>query len=123
MFFSHIKYLFSTKDKRNMMLRKNILFSAILKVIGLCSSLLIVPITLEYLSSEVYGIWLTMSSVLYWFAFFDVGLGNGMRNYLTGAISVKDYNADNKHDIYFIVHNCIVIRNSSFCLALRFGFE
>lgn len=69
MFFSHIKYLFSTKDKRNMMLRKNILFSAILKVIGLCSSLLIVPITLEYLSSEVYGIWLTMSSVLYWFAF------------------------------------------------------
>lgn len=93
MFFSHIKYLFSTKDKRNMMLRKNILFSAILKVIGLCSSLLIVPITLEYLSSEVYGIWLTMSSVLYWFAFFDVGLGNGMRNYLTGAISVKDYNA------------------------------
>ena len=92
MFFSHIKYLFSTKDKRNMMLRKNILFSAILKVIGLCSSLLIVPITLAYLSSEVYGIWLTMSSVLYWFAFFDVGLGNGMRNYLTGAISVKDYN-------------------------------
>ena len=75
------------------MLRKNILFSTILKIIGLCSSLLIVPITLEYLSSDVYGIWLTMSSVLYWFAFFDIGLGNGMRNYLTEAISVKDYNA------------------------------
>lgn len=93
MFLSHIKYLFLTRDKRNIMLRKNILFSTILKIIGLCSSLLIVPITLEYLSSDVYGIWLTMSSVLYWFAFFDIGLGNGMRNYLTEAISVKDYNA------------------------------
>lgn len=69
MFLSHIKYLFLTRDKRNIMLRKNILFSTILKIIGLCSSLLIVPITLEYLSSDVYGIWLTMSSVLYWFAF------------------------------------------------------
>lgn len=86
-----MKYLFSVKDKRNAMLQKNILLSASLKVVGLCASLLIVPVTLDYLNSGVYGIWLTMSSILYWFAFFDIGLGNGMRNYLTEAISVKDY--------------------------------
>lgn len=86
-----IKSLFSAKDKRNAMLRNNILFSALLKVIGLSTSLLIVPITLNYLNNEVYGIWLTMSSILYWFSFFDIGLGNGMRNYLTRAISMGKY--------------------------------
>ena len=87
-----LKLLFKNKNKRSTMLHKNILYSAILKVIGLTCSLLIVPVTLGYLNDEVYGIWLTMSSILYWFAFFDIGLGNGMRNYLTEAISQGDYN-------------------------------
>jgi O-antigen/teichoic acid export membrane protein len=86
-----VKLLFGTDDKRNKMLRKNILFSAFIKVVGLSTSMLIVPITLHYLESEQYGIWMTISSVLYWFSFFDVGLGNGMRNYLTQAISLNDY--------------------------------
>lgn len=80
---------------RNKILRKNILFSAILKIVGLTTSLLIVPITLDYLDKETYGIWLTLSSILYWFVFFDVGLGNGMRNYLTQAISLEDYKLGN----------------------------
>lgn len=80
---------------RNKILRKNILFSAILKIVGLATSLLIVPITLDYLDKETYGIWLTLSSILYWFVFFDIGLGNGMRNYLTQAISVEDYKLGN----------------------------
>lgn len=89
--YARIKSLFSAKDKRNAMLRNNVLFSALLKVVGLSTSLLIVPITLNYLNNEVYGIWLTMSSILYWFSFFDIGLGNGMRNYLTEAISTGKY--------------------------------
>lgn len=82
---------FQPKDERGIMLRNNILLSAILKVIGLTTSLLIVPVTLAYLDKEQYGIWMTMSSVLMWFSFFDIGLGNGMRNYLTEAISNGDY--------------------------------
>lgn len=91
MFIERIKQMLVSKDKRNVLLRKNILFSAFLKIIGLSTSLIIVPVTLDYLNNEVYGIWLTMSSILYWFAFFDIGLGNGMRNYLTEAISIKNY--------------------------------
>ena len=86
-----IKQLFRSNDKRNKMLRNNIMLSAVLKIIGISCSLLIVPITLNYLNNEVYGIWLTMSSILYWFSFFDIGLGNGMRNYLTQAISNGNY--------------------------------
>ena len=90
-FINYIRNVLRIKDKRNKMLRNNILFSALLKVIGLSCSLLIVPVTLHYLEKETYGIWLTMSSILYWFSFFDIGLGNGMRNYLTAAISQGDY--------------------------------
>jgi O-antigen/teichoic acid export membrane protein len=50
-----------------------------------------VPVTLHYLNNDVYGIWMAMTSILYWFSFFDVGLGNGMRNYLTQAISANDF--------------------------------
>lgn len=91
MFVAKIKSLFKTKDKRNAMLRNNIIFSAALKIICLATSLLIVPVTLHYLDNEVYGVWMTISSMLYWFSFFDIGLGNGMRNYLTEAISTNNH--------------------------------
>ncbi len=89
---NNILYHFKNGEKRNIMLRNNILLSALLKTIGIATSLLIVPITLTYLDNEEYGIWLTISSILYWFSFFDIGLGNGMRNYLTLAISTNDFN-------------------------------
>lgn len=80
-------------NSRNRMLRNNILFSGILKVIGLCTSFLIVPLTLNYLDKEPYGIWMTISSMAFWIFTFDIGLGNGMRNYLTAAISRNDFKA------------------------------
>ncbi len=77
-------------DTRSNVLRANIVWSLILKIIGLATSLLLVPITLDYLDCEIYGIWMTISSILYWFAFFDVGLSNGMRNYLAQSIANGD---------------------------------
>lgn len=86
-----IKELLTSKDKRSKTVRNNALMSAVLKIIGLSCSLFIVPVTLGYLDNEVFGIWLTMSSILYWFAFFDIGLGNGMRNYLAEAFARNDF--------------------------------
>lgn len=88
---------FHIKDTRNRMLRNNILFSGILKIISLSTSLLIIPITINYLNNEIYGIWMTITSVLFWINTFDIGLGNGMRNYLTGAISRKDFNLGRRY--------------------------
>lgn len=84
-------------EDRNKILKINILVSAILKIIGLGTSLLIVPVTIKYLDSEVYGIWMTMTSVLFWIGGFDIGLGNGMRNYLAEAISKQDYALGRKY--------------------------
>ena len=91
MLFTNIKNRFSTLDKRSAIVIKNSMATALMKVAILLCSLIMVPITLNYLNAENYGIWMAMTSILYWFAFFDVGLGNGMRNYLSEAISRQDY--------------------------------
>ena len=36
--------------------------------------------TINYLNPTRYGIWLTVSSIIGWIAFFDLGLANGFRN-------------------------------------------
>ena len=46
---------------------------------------------LDVLSDVEYGAWLTLSSVVTWFTFFDLGLGNGLRNSLTRFIANKQY--------------------------------
>lgn len=88
-----LRAIFQSENQRNRMLRNNILFSGVLKAIGLCTSFLIVPLTLNYLDKEPYGIWMTISSMAFWIFTFDIGLGNGMRNYLTAAISGNDFKA------------------------------
>ncbi len=112
------------QDRRNKILRNNILLSSLIKIIGLCTSFLIVPITLNYLASEQYGIWMTLSSILIWFSFFDVGLGNGMRNYLAEAIAEKDYK---KGKIYltttFIMLTVIAIILSIVVVILAFTLD
>ena len=50
-----------------------------------------VPLTLGYLNPTKYGIWLTLTSVIAWFNFFDIGLGNGLRNKLGEALAQKNY--------------------------------
>ena len=55
-------------------------------------SLLLVPMTLGYISPELYGIWLTLSSIMLWLNFFDVGFTLGLKNKLAEAIAKEDWN-------------------------------
>lgn len=77
-------------DKRNSKAIKNVLFSFFLKGGSILTSLLIVPMTLSYLNSYEYGVWLTLSSILSWIYILDIGLGNGLRNKLTEALAIKN---------------------------------
>ena len=71
---------FLSGHERSVKAKKNIVASFFLKGISIVISLLLVPLTIDYLSPTKYGIWLTLTSVIGWFVFFDIGLGNGMRN-------------------------------------------
>jgi O-antigen/teichoic acid export membrane protein len=69
-------------DNRSVKANKNIIGSLIIKGVGICISILIVPLTLNYLSPYEYGIWITLSSILTWINYLDIGLSNGLRNKL-----------------------------------------
>lgn len=83
--------LINSESIRTQIIKRNVIYSVGIKGISILISLLLVPLTINYVSSEVYGIWLTLSSIISWLSFFDVGFGLGLRNRLTTAISLGDY--------------------------------
>lgn len=90
--FKEFIFNFFTKGHvRTVKAKKNIFISFLLKGLSILVSFLLVPLTLEYLNPTKYGIWLTLSSIVGWLSFFDVGLGNGLRNKLTEAFAIKDF--------------------------------
>lgn len=66
------------------------------KCVGMFISLIYVPIVLKYLGNEKYGVWITISSVVSWITYFDIGIGNGLRNRLVENISNNDIVAQKK---------------------------
>ena len=82
-----IKKFFTEGQERSLRAKKNILGMFFLKGLSIFISLLIVPLTINYVSSYQYGIWLTLSSLVAWLSFFDIGLGNGLKNKFIEAIS------------------------------------
>lgn len=85
------KNIFHSSDERTRKIKYNIFVSLLLKGVGILVSLLIVPLTLHYLSAYEYGVWLTISSIMIWITYFDIGLGNGLRNKLAEAIAKNDW--------------------------------
>lgn len=90
MIVNYIKRFFSGHE-RTIKAKKQIIFSLLFKGISIVIGLAFVPLILNFLDAERYGIWLTLSSILAWFSFFDIGLGNGLRNRLTEAFANKDF--------------------------------
>src|SRR6201985_750004 len=65
--------------------------SFIAKALNILISFLSVPLTIHYLGSERYGVWLTISSLLTWMALTDFGLaGNALVNVLAETSGRED---------------------------------
>ncbi|NLK53454.1 MAG: polysaccharide biosynthesis protein, partial [Bacteroidales bacterium] len=75
-----IKSFFTEGHERSIKAKKNILASILIKGFSIGISLLLVPLTINYVNSSRYGIWLTISSIIGWLSFFDIGLTQGLRN-------------------------------------------
>jgi len=111
----------SEENERSGSTRKSIIISLFLRPFSVLTGYLIVSVTLGYLDSERYGIWLTISSIIGWMYFLDVGIGNGLRNNLTKALVRQDYDLAKRFVstsyalisiislsfmiIFFIIHN------------------
>jgi len=84
----HVSQLDSAK--RTKVVKHHISLTFVYKALAIGLSFLLVPLTINYLDIEQYGIWMTLLSVMSWVAFFDIGLGNGLRNKLGKAIAEND---------------------------------
>ena len=65
---------------RTAVVKKNIIGSFLIKGLSILLSLLLVPLTINLLDQEKYGIWITIFSLVSWFNMMDIGIGNGFRN-------------------------------------------
>jgi O-antigen/teichoic acid export membrane protein len=79
-----------TNASRSFLVKRNIAMSMFLRLVSLCLGFLLVPLTIKYLSSAQYGIWVTLLSILSWTAYFDMGLGLCLRNKLVEVMASND---------------------------------
>lgn len=106
-------------SERTVTIKKNIVGSLVVKGCAILVQMLIVPLTLGYVSSELYGIWLTISSIILWLNFFDVGFTLGLKNKLTEAIALGDWERGRRlvSTTYFMMAVIFV----SLCILLEFA--
>src|SRR5690606_20552241 len=88
---------FNQGQGRTVKAKKNILGSIFIKGGSIATSLVLVPLTLEYVNATQYGIWLVLSSIVGWFSFFNIGLTHGLRNKFAEAKAKGD---DSKAQMY-----------------------
>ncbi len=105
------------RHERSLLIYKNIFFSFIIKGGVALIGLILVPLVLNYLDKEEFGIWNTLSSIVTWFYFLDIGLANGFRNKFTNAMSTNNI-AEAKRLLSTTYALIIII-----CSLIFIGFE
>ena len=71
---------FIGQDDRSRNANKNSLIGFVCKGISIIISFFLLPLTIGYVNSDTYGIWVTISSMVAWLSVLDIGMGNGLRN-------------------------------------------
>lgn len=86
-----IKQTINQGHSRSVKAKKNILASFLIRGGSIAISLILVPLTINYINPTSYGIWITLSSIVGWFSFFDIGFGHGLRNKFAECVANKNY--------------------------------
>lgn len=87
---SILEQFFKEGHQRTVAIRKNIAVSFLIKGSSILIQLALVSVTIKYIDSAKYGVWLTLSSIIGWFSFFDVGFGHGLRNRFAEAKAIGE---------------------------------
>lgn len=85
--------LISELDKK---LYKTIITSYFSKIISVVTSLLVVPLVLNYLGQEKFGFLITLVTLLGWLYLFDLGIGSSVKNLVSEAFAKNNTKLLNK---------------------------
>ena len=107
---------------KNNNIAKHMVASGICKPLSMIISYIYVPVVLNYLGVEKYGVWATILTILSWISYFDVGIGNGLRNRLTEAIANKENERSKKlvSSAYAFIAIIMFVVTIVFCIAAMF---
>lgn len=119
---ANIFKLINRGHERSVKAKKNILKSVLLKGGSLAISFLLMPLTISYVNPTQYGIWLTLSSFIIWAGFFDLGMGNGLKNKLAEAVTVGDFSKARSYvsTAYLMLVIVAFLIFSAFCIVNPF---
>lgn len=84
------------------------------KVISMATILITIPLTMNYLGIERYGMWMTISSIIAVMVSADLGIGNGLLNIIS--------NAQGRNDKENIIHSVSSAFFMLLSIAIIFGF-
>ena len=68
------------QDSRSRNVNKNSIIILICKAILMVVNFVLLPVTVGFVDSATYGVWVTISSIVAWMSIFDLGMGNGLKN-------------------------------------------
>ncbi|MEO7043906.1 MAG: hypothetical protein ABI091_01275, partial [Ferruginibacter sp.] len=89
--FSFLSRSINKGQERSIKAKKNIIAAFLIRGGSIIISLFLVPLTIHYVSPGQYGIWITLSSIIGWFGFFDIGFGNGLRNKFAESVAKGEH--------------------------------
>jgi O-antigen/teichoic acid export membrane protein len=81
------KYHFNRTQKANL----NTVLSLIFRGASIFLSFILVPLTINYIKPDAYGVWITLSSLVGWIAMLDIGIANGLKNKLSESLAENNY--------------------------------
>lgn len=90
--FSKLLKRINDSSARSKRVVRDVIMSLTMRGVSIVTSFLLVPITLKYLDPTQYALWLTISSIVGWIVFFDLGIGHGFRNHFTKSKTENKYN-------------------------------
>ena len=64
--------------------------AVVYKAMAMLASFLAIPIMIRHLGQEQFGVWSSFLTVMSWIIFFDLGVGNGLRNKVAEALARND---------------------------------
>jgi O-antigen/teichoic acid export membrane protein len=115
-------FSFFQGHQRTVRAKKNAVASLLIKGGSVLVGFMLVPITLNYLDQTRYGIWVTITSFLTWFTFFEIGLGSGLKNKLAEAVAKNNIELARTYvsTTYAILTLVIAVVSSVFFVASNF---
>lgn len=85
-----VESFWNTGHERTLKIKRNIIYSFLIKGASVVVGFLLIPLTIHYIDTTQYGIWLTINALVAWLVNFDIGLSNGLRNKMAHALAMNE---------------------------------